>query len=197
MFIKTTAVLNFVILCRILPLCPLTVIGLSSPSPRRITNKPLDRRYAIQRMTGWNCILWFCSGQSVYAKTIIKPDNAFRSLVKSRQELDTINKTYLIRQDYDGMRDYLSDPSLNINSYEENATALLTSKQLDAESKMAIGTIRRYGVGADVIISYGGLKAELEEYDMINGEKIRKALQRTIDSLDEVIAICKSNGFEA
>lgn len=92
------------------------------------------------------------------------------------------------------MKDYLSNPSLNINNYEENANALLASKQLDAESKKAIGTIRRYGVGADVIIMYGGLKAELEEEEANYGT-LSKSLQRAVDSLDEVIAICKSNGF--
>ena len=35
------------------------------------------------------------------------------------------------------------------------------NKQLDAESKIAIGTVRRYGAGADVIIMYGGLKGEI------------------------------------
>ncbi len=92
------------------------------------------------------------------------------------------------------MKDYFSNPSLNINNYEENANALLASKQLDAESKKEIGTIRRYGVGADVIIMYGGVKAELEEEEANYGI-LNKSLQRTMDSLDEVIAICKSNGF--
>ena len=59
---------------------------------------------------------------------------------------------------------------------------------------LTIGTIRRYGVGADVIIMFGGLKAELEEEE-INYGTVSKSLKRTIDSLDEVIAICKSNGF--
>lgn len=92
------------------------------------------------------------------------------------------------------MKDYLSDPSLNINNYEENAGVLLASKQLDAESKKEIGTIRRYGVGADVIIMFGSVKAELEEEEA-NFGALSKSLKRTMDSLDEVIAICKSNGF--
>ena len=50
-----------------------------------------------------------------------------------------------------------------MNNYESNAQALLESKRLDAESKKDIGTIRRYGVGADVIIMYGGLKNEIDE----------------------------------
>ena len=128
------------------------------------------------------------------AKVSIKPDGAFQGLVKAREELQGMSKTYIATKDYDGLRDYLADPSLNINNYEENAGVLLASKQLDAESKKEIGTIRRYGVGADVIIMFGGLKAELEEEE-INYGTVSKSLKRTIDSLDEVIAICKSNGF--
>ena len=50
-----------------------------------------------------------------------------------------------------------------MNNYELYSTALLESKLLDAESKRSIGTIRTYGVGADVVIMYGGLKNELME----------------------------------
>jgi hypothetical protein len=148
------------------------------------------------------------------AKTL-KPETAFQSLVQAREELTFASQKY--KNDTNGMRDYFSNPSLNMNKYEENANALLSSKQLDAESKVAIGTIRRYGVGADVIIMYGSVKAELEgrgneeDDDMGGGEEdstssmdeekfvnvaaVRKSLKSTMDSLDEVIAICKSNGF--
>jgi hypothetical protein len=132
--------------------------------------------------------------QVANAKISIRPDAAFKSLEKAREELQTIATTYLPNKDYDGLRDYLSDATLNMNRYEENANALLASKELDAESKKEIGTIRRYGVGADVIIMYGGLKAELEEED-ISVSNLTKSLKRTMDSLDEVIAICRSNGF--
>jgi hypothetical protein len=59
------------------------------------------------------------------------------------------------------------------------------------EDKKAIGTIRTYGVGADVAIMYGGLLQELEN----PGGEIDKYLLRTIQSLDEVIAICRNSGF--
>ena len=94
------------------------------------------------------------------------------------------------------MREYFADESLNMNKYEENASALLASKQLDSESKVAIGTIRRYGVGADVVIMYGGLKGEIdEENESLNFSTVSKMMKQTMDSLDEVIAICRSNGF--
>ena len=126
----------------------------------------------------------------------IKPDEAFASLVKARKELQTVGETYLPKRDWEGLRTYLEQDAVNLNAYEANAGALLESKRLDAESKKDIGTIRRYGVGADVIIMYGGLKNEVdEENENPNGSEIAKYLRRTADSLDEVIAICRSNGF--
>jgi hypothetical protein len=172
-------------------------MGLALPSMKSKQRQipSFDRRYLIQKFT-WTSILWSQTVEKASAKVMIKPDTAFQSLVQSREELEYVMKTFLVNKDYDGMSDYLSDSSLNINHYEENATALLTSKQLDVESKMTIGTIRRYGVGADVIISYGGLRSELDTNESPNYGAVSKALQRTMDSLDEVIAICKSNGFE-
>lgn len=123
----------------------------------------------------------------------IKPEAAFQSLKDAQQELITAAKTYLPTRDLEGMRSYLNENAVNMNAYEANASALLESKRLDAESKKEIGTIRRYGVGADVIIMYGGLKAAVEEEDA--GEA-QKYLKRTLDSLNEVILICRSNGFE-
>ena len=80
---------------------------------------------------------------------------------------------------------------------QASAQTLLESKRLDAESKRDIGTIRRYGVGADVIIMYGGLRAELDEDNESTPreEKVASYLLRTKQSLDEVLAICRSNGF--
>jgi len=132
------------------------------------------------------------------AKTVnnIRPDIAFTSLVKAREELNVVSKKYLSSKDYSGLRTYLSDDNLNINRYEENATSILSSKALDLESKKEIGTIRRYGVGADVMIMYGGLLSEIdEENDVIDSKAASKALQRAMDSLDEVIYICRSNGM--
>jgi hypothetical protein len=123
----------------------------------------------------------------------IKPEVAFQSLKDAQQELITAAKTYLPTRDFEGMDSYLKEKAVNMNAFEANASALLESKRLDVESKKEIGTIRRYGVGADVIIMYGGLKAAVEQED--SGET-QKYLKRTLDSLSEVILICRSNGFE-
>ena len=127
------------------------------------------------------------------------PDTAYLNLRAAREELVQAGRMYFPKRDLVGLRDYLNNEDLNINNYESNAQTLLESKRLDAESKKEIGTIRRYGVGADVMIMYGGLKAELsEENEVINYGEVEKYYVRTLDSLEEVIAICRSNkGFKS
>lgn len=131
------------------------------------------------------------------SKSNIDPDTAYINLRKAREELVTAGRTYFPKRDWDGLREFLDNEDSYINNYDTNASALLTSKRLDAESKQAIGTIRRYGVGADVIIMYGGLKAELaEDNERPNPAEIEKYYIKTLDSLEEVIAIVRSNpGF--
>jgi len=144
--------------------------------------------------------IWSIGNNFAEAKTKVSsvtPENAFVSIVKSREELQSMSKKFLPSKNFKGMREYLADETLNINRYEENANALLSSKRLDAESKKEIGTIRRYGIGADVIIMYGGLRAEIdEENESPDYSTVSKAIKRTMDSLDEIILICRSNGLE-
>jgi hypothetical protein len=130
-------------------------------------------------------------------RTNIDPETAYNNLRKAREELVFAGRTYFPKRDWVGLREYLSNEDSYLNNYDAYANALLTSKRLDAESKQAIGTIRRYGVGADVIIMYGGLKAELsEENEEPNSGEIEKYYIRALDSLEEVIAIVRSNpGF--
>lgn len=137
--------------------------------------------------------------QPLAANAKIDPDTAYLNLRAAREELVQAGRTYFPKKDLEGLRDFLDNEDLNINNYETNAQVLLESKRLDAESKKEIGTIRRYGVGADVIIMYGGLKGELsDDNEVINFREVEKYYVRTLDSLEEVIAICRSNkGFKS
>ena len=136
----------------------------------------------------------FCVPAIATAK--LNPDTAYANLRAAREELVVAGRTYFPKRDFDGLREYLDTQAVNMNNYEANAQALLESKRLDAESKKDIGTIRRYGVGADVMIMYGGLKAEIDEgNEAVNYGEVEKYYIRTLDSLEEVISICQNNGF--
>jgi hypothetical protein len=157
------------------------------------------------------------TSDAAYAKAggRISPEEAYQRLVGAREELIAASKEYIAKRDAKGMKRLVTDPDSNVNRMDASMQALLESKALDAESKRSIGTIRTYGVGADVIISYGGLKAEFlpaggmieededdddddDDDDTLkpNWGEVQKSLLKTLDSLQEVIVICRANGFK-
>ena len=163
-----------------------------------------SRRSMLMQMlattTGAMTMTMVSSSSACYAastKRNINPETAYINLRKAREELAVAGRNYFPKRDWEGLRDYLDNEDSCINNFEANTGALLTSNRLDAESKKAIGTIRRFGVAADVIIMYGGLKAEIsEDNERPNSAEIEKYYIKTLDSLEEVIAIVRSNpGF--
>ena len=159
------------------------------------TTDNISRRRALLLTTIALPSFWASHASASFAAKL-RPDDAYASLVKARQELQIASDTYLPKKDWEGLRTYLTEDAVNMNNYDVSAQALLESKRLDAESKKDIGTIRRYGVGADVIIMYGGLKNEVdEENESTSYAAVGKYLRGASQSLDEVLAICRSNGF--
>ncbi|CAB9501018.1 expressed unknown protein [Seminavis robusta] len=124
----------------------------------------------------------------------VKPALAFETLSIAEQELRQAAKKYLPTSDYDGLRDFLATSELK--NFETYSTAILSSKLLSEEDKKSIGTIRTYGVGADVQIMFGGLMAELDDtmVDEPNRGDVVKYMTRTIDALSEVLTICRNSG---
>ena len=85
----------------------------------------------------------------------IDPKTAITNLIAAQDEL----KDALLlakKNDIASLRRFIDDDSTSIASFEVSATSLLSSKLLDSDDKKAIGTIRRYGPGADVLIMFGG-----------------------------------------
>lgn len=139
-------------------------------------------------------------GKSV-SKTTNNPQEAFSNIIKAKDEMlvaqgilskaiksDDIDKV-------DQLKVYLESEAINMNNFEGNALALLQSKVLSEDTRKEIGTIRRYGVGADVQIMYGGLISELDASEYPDMKEAEKYLKRTIDSLSEVIVLCESDGL--
>lgn len=138
-------------------------------------------------------------GQAI-SKTTNDPKQAFSNILKAKDELEYAQTLLMkaIKSEDDNLVDdlkaYLSDRAINMNNFEGNALVLLQSKLISDETRKEIGTIRRYGVGADVQIMYGGLIAELDASDYPDLGEVNKYLTRTLDSLSEVITLCKSDG---
>ena len=76
--------------------------------------------------------------------------------------IDGINEMDALWADkkWQAIGDILSRPEFQ--TFETAATTLTRSEYLNAEDRVALGTIKRYGVVADAIIMIGGLGAELK-----------------------------------
>ena len=66
---------------------------------------------------------------------------------------------------------------------------------LPADSIKEIGTIRRYGLAADYMITAGAAKAELEGDDLgeINGKEVVRNLKLAQGSIAEIVGILRSS----
>ena len=114
---------------------------------------------------------------------------AFAGIVEARKVLDKVEQ--LIKTDkYDDAKTLLESGS--VAAFESNAMALVASPALAAEDKKAIGTIRRYGVGADVLIMLGGLNEAVRDDD---ARAAKSYLAKSKASLDEVISIARGSGL--
>eukprot|EP00629_Pelagomonadales_sp_RCC1024_P016189 CAMPEP_0119267056 /NCGR_PEP_ID=MMETSP1329-20130426/5338_1 /TAXON_ID=114041 /ORGANISM="Genus nov. species nov., Strain RCC1024" /LENGTH=160 /DNA_ID=CAMNT_0007266965 /DNA_START=44 /DNA_END=523 /DNA_ORIENTATION=+ len=105
--------------------------------------------------------------------------NAFAQLKAARAALDAVDAP-LAKGAFEDAAAALGADA--IKAFEENATIVVQAPTLSAEDKKAIGTIRRYGVAADVIIMIGGLAEALDNGDA-RGSK--SYLAKAKGSLDE------------
>ena len=114
---------------------------------------------------------------------------AFAELKAARAALDAVDKP-LAGGDLEKAAAALQAPPLV--AFEDNATIIVQAPVLTAEDKKAIGTIRRYGVAADVIIMVGGLGEALDNGDV---RQAKSFLAKAKGSLDEVIGVARGGGL--
>ena len=75
-----------------------------------------------------------------------------------------------------------------VSGFEDAITKVVNAEGLlSAEDRVSLGTIRRYGVVADYIITVGGAKADLEE-----GKSGLRLLNLASNSIDEIVQILRS-----
>ena len=130
------------------------------------------------------------SGASAKRSSSIDPKEAFASLLDAQIELRKV-VDLAKRGEVEDVRKFFDDPTTKMANFEENAIAIVSSKYLGDEEKKEIGTIRRYGPGADVLIMFGGAGAELRDNDEPDVKQVEKYLSRALDALGEVILIVK------
>jgi len=122
-------------------------------------------------------------------KTAADAAYAYADIVAARRGLDTLD-TLVRASSYQDAVVILGKPPFS--SFRENSLTLVQSPVLGPEDKKAIGTEKRFGLGADVIIMLGGLTDAVTSSDASGA---RSFIQKAKASLDEIIVICKSNGL--
>lgn len=143
---------------------------------------------------------------------------AFADLIAARRGLDTIDRL-LSGSDLPSVTPLLAKPPFS--SAKANLLTLVQGPGLGpAEKKQArpdllgayshnpwhaqvrrvfesrilqIGTEKRYGLGADVIIMLGGLQ---EAVDSVDIPKAKSFSSKAKNALDEIIAVCKEGGLK-
>ena len=110
---------------------------------------------------------------------------AAAQILAARRQLDSVDGL-LKAGDFAAVKSLLS--TAPVSTFEQNALVLVQSKALGPDDVKAIGTIKRYGAGADAIIMLGGLGAAAGKKDA--GEAASYA-EKAKASFDEIIAICK------
>ncbi|KAL1520201.1 hypothetical protein AB1Y20_023671 [Prymnesium parvum] len=126
-------------------------------------------------------------GQSLGTLTAEDGKKAAAELLAARQKLESLD-TLVQTSDFASLLEALMSPPLS--TFERSALTLVQSRVLDPEDVKAIGTIKRFGVGADVIIMLNGLQDAAKSADRVGA---RSFLGKAKASLDEIIVICQGN----
>jgi len=115
---------------------------------------------------------------------------AFLEVVAARKALAPLG-TLVSRGDCSAVSDALSVAPFS--TLEGNLLTLVQSPLLGPDEKKAIGTIKRYGVGADVLIMVGGLSSALRTCD---GAVAKSYISKAENALDEVLLVCRGGGLK-
>ena len=147
---------------------------------------------------------------------------AGRAIVKLAAKCDDL-VSLADKSDWEAMGKLLSDPLFV--QFDKTAGVLVRSDELTADDKVALGTIKRYGITADVIIMIGGLGGVLragrvksmsaatggyadqkailddnEEEDEgegeVNAEEARKYAKLVKGSVNDVLRIVKASSIK-
>ena len=129
------------------------------------------------------------AGTPAFNKNLTPADGkqAAMQILAARQALDSADEL-VSAGDFVALRSLLS--AAPVSAFEDNALVLVQSKALGLDDIKQIGTIKRYGAGADVIIMLGGLEKAVGDKNAANTKSF---LDKAKASLDEIVTICKAN----
>ena len=112
---------------------------------------------------------------------------AYAELRAARSSLDKVD-SLIGKSDYKAAASILTEPPLA--TLEVNLLTLVASPELGPDERKSIGTIKRYGVGADALIMMGGLGSALRSGD---GSGASDYTSKAKASLDEIVLTCQKS----
>jgi hypothetical protein len=119
----------------------------------------------------------------------LRPCRSRADIVACRSGLGQIEN--LVRSgEFSSAASLLGQPPFS--SFKQNALVLVNSKVLTPEDIKAIGTEKRFGVGADALIMIGGLSEATERSDR---NSALDYAEKAKASIDEIIAIGRGAGL--
>ena len=129
------------------------------------------------------------AGTPAFYKNLTPADGkqAAMQILAARQALDSADEL-VSAGDFVALRSLLS--AAPVSAFEDNALVLVQSKALGLDDVKQIGTIKRFGAGADVIIMLGGMEKAVGDKNAVNAKSF---LGKAKGSLDEILSICKAN----
>ena len=129
------------------------------------------------------------AGTPAFNKNLTPADGkkAAMQILAARQALDSADEL-VGAGNFAALRSLLS--AAPVSAFEDNALVLVQSKVLGLDDVKQIGTIKRFGAGADVIIMLGGLEKAVGDKNAANAKSF---LGKAKGSLDEILTICKAN----
>ena len=129
------------------------------------------------------------AGTPAFNKNLTPADGkrAALQILAAREALDPADEL-VSAGDFAALRSLLS--AAPVSAFEDNALVLVQSKALGLDDVKQIGTIKRFGAGADVIIMLGGLEKAVGDKNASNAKSF---LGKAKGSLDEILSICKAN----
>lgn len=141
----------------------------------------------------------------VFAKVVKVSADEGRASAKRVFEAATAMKkaeSLAAKAQWDDLRVLLETPP--VGTFEASITNVVNAEGLLVqEDKEAIGTIRRYGLAADFLITAGAVRAELkagedveEEEFTVNGKEVKRTLRLANGSIDEIVSILKNANLQ-
>ncbi|CAM9263783.1 unnamed protein product [Ectocarpus sp. 4 AP-2014] len=156
------------------------------------SERALSRREAISKVSlagAAAAVLAKPSGAFAAAGKVNKSlgQESFRRIRDARQQLDLVDVPLRSRK-FEEVQEVL-DSGATVD-LEASLVGLVKSNSLPADDRLAVGTIRRYGLAADALIALGGLSAAARDGD---GGEARRMLTLTKESLNDILTIGVNN----